>query len=401
MEMNSRILTNLFLYIVLWGCVCLPCKVYAFDTEKLVSTSCNSYYDLYDFLFPVLAAAVFVDSEASSNGKICAAVSFVNFNSNPDLFERVFGLGTNCDWRTNATLLLRSGNLKCSEQSILAAMMLECYYPNIRFRDVTEHTFHEVKVDGRWVIVDPYSDMRILNFENKFTTYDDIQAWIGGDKKRLSLGRKGLMRTKAYLYLFKSEAAEVYDTHYPVKYLDYSFFVGWTMDRFLKAIAKEGLDLSEAKSLAYLGYVRNNVAAYIFTQKDKVQAVYRVQDYFFEKIRQDIKAGIITNKKIDGVYFARGYQLLGRYKKALVKYRELPQSDQICFYMSQCYYKLKDLQAFNALANQLQSNPFYRYMYQSLNGSYLFENDKLFFEHFMHRNIGLPTQCDDYLLDHE
>lgn len=342
---------------------------------------------MYDFLYPVLVSATLLNKDMTDQERVEHAVNFVNFYSTPHLYERHKGLGTGDGWRFGSTIMLKSGNLLCSEQSALAAIILDVYYPLFRFRNIRNHTYHETRVNNRWVIIDPYANFKLKNKDNKPASYNDIQAYLKGEAKLEIQNAIIPDDLKRYLQLYKysNSTKDNFDKTYPINYYSYSEYRGWSIEDILEQIKKDGRNLSKKRNLSYLLYIRNNVAGYIYSQKNTKLASYNIQDYFFSLIKKSLTSGKIVNATIDNVYFARGYQTLGRYKKALAAYNKTPESERINFYKSQCYFKLKDKMNFNKYKDELKGNPFYRDMYYRLNNKYLYTSDKDFFEKFIHR----------------
>jgi len=367
-----------------------PVQAKGFDFNDLVANRANPYIRTYDFIFPVLASAQYVKPEMSMTEKLDAAVSFVNFYSTPGAFERLQGLGTGMGWKEGATVMLRSGHLLCSEQSSLAAMMLEPYVNKVLIRDAQNHTFHEVAKGGRQLIVDPYASNHIRNAMGAPATFEDIQKWLNGDEKALQLPLPLTPRLTKYLSLFKSENYNsprmAFGETFPIADPGYDWMVGKSVNVALYVFKQKGHSLNDPNFPGYRYYVRNNVYEYLRSKYFTDQAVWNVQDFFFSLLKLDVKKGALKADAADELFFARGYQLLGRYEKALEMYEKLPQSEKVDFFKSQCYYKLKDKVAFNGLAGKLGSITFYRYMYFRLNGEYLSPNDARTFDGFLYKD---------------
>lgn len=362
-----------------------------FDFNELYANKANPYYRLYDFIFPALASARYVKPDMHPVEKLDAALNFVTFHSTPGQFARYQGLGTGMGWKEGATVLMRSGNLLCSEQSSLAAMMLRPHFPNVAIRDVQSHTFHEVEINGRKVIVDPYADNHLRTIDNSPVTFDDIQKWLNGDSDRLRLPHPLTARLKGYLDRFRSENYNSprlpFGKTMAIPDPGYQFMVGMPVNVALYSFKQRGHNIHDPAFDGYRYYVRNNVYDYLQSKGFSEQAIWNVQDFFFSLLRQDVQRGALRADLADDLYFARGYQMLGRYNEALKVYRNMTPSHQVDFFMAQCHFKLGDHTAFLDLADSLGSNIFYRVMYYRLTGEYLRDTDPKTFDALLYRDV--------------
>ncbi|WP_320171686.1 hypothetical protein [Maridesulfovibrio sp.] len=355
-----------------------------FRSEELVSTQCNSFFDIYDFVFPVLASAVAVNPGSPMPEKIDQASDYVHFYSTPGFNKREKGLGTGDGWRFGATVMLYSGNILCSEQSSLAVMLLDFYFPRIRFRNVQHHTFHELLYDGEWYIIDPYANTHLRNRKGQSATYGDIQKYLNGDSNALSFQANEKDKVRTYLDLFKNNGKSDYSKTFAMNYYSYGDFLGYGLQEFFDRSEVDMEMLSAKRSMLYLLYIRNNICNYIFNSKDRRKAACNIQNYLFSKIKEDAHKGISKNKINYDLFFARGYQLLGRYNLALEEYRKIEPSQEVELFIAQCYYKLDNRAAFNNLKQKLQNNIFYRNMYFILNGKELIPGDRSIFGKFLY-----------------
>ncbi|NDV25429.1 transglutaminase domain-containing protein [Desulfovibrio sp. JC010] len=350
-----------------------------FYSEELISTEQNSFYDIYDFILPALISAVTIKPTATDAQKIDRVADYVNFYSTPGFNKRMSGLGTNDGWRFGAAVMLYSGNILCSEQSALAVTILDYYFPLIRFRNVKSHTYHELFHGGRWLIVDPYTNMHLHDSKGRIASEKDIQDWLAGDNSALAAWDKNTIKTLKYLDLFKADFSETFGETYKMDNYSYDDFVGMNLDEFLRKTEVDKEYLKTRRSLLYLLYIRNNFHQYIIASDSPAQAAYDIQDYLFSKIREDRAKGI-TRKGINyDQLFARGYQLLGDYDRAITEYKKLAPSAETALFMAQCYFKQNRTEKFNSLRKKLRDNIFYRHMYLQLNHKELLDGDiKLF-----------------------
>lgn len=385
--MNFRILCSTLL-----ACLTFIPAAYAkgFDFNELYANQANPYYRTYDFIFPALASAMYIKPDMTSTEKLDAALDFVTFYSTPSKFDRYQGLGTGMNWKEGATVLMRSGNLLCSEQSSLAAMMLRPYVNGVVVRDAQSHTFHEVVLDGRQVIVDPYADNHLRNGQDLPVTFQDVQRWLNGDTDALQLPSPLSARLKRYLSLFRSDnynsPRQPFGQTFAIEDPGYDFMVGLPVQSALYSFKQRRMNINDPNFSGYRYYVRNNVYAYLKSRGFTSQAIWNVQDFFFSLLKRDVERGALKAELADNLFFARGYQLLGRYDMALEIFRQLPQSDMVDFFMAQCLFKMNDMAAFKKLSGTLESNAYYRVMYYQLTGDFLKESDPATFDTFLNRD---------------
>ncbi|WP_419783730.1 hypothetical protein [Maridesulfovibrio sp.] len=366
-----------------------------FNLDHLQTTKSNNAFLIYDYIFPVLISGVYISPQMPIQKKITTTVEYVNFYSTPRFGTRYKGLGTGLPFRDGASMMLSEGNLLCSEQSALGTAILEQYLDKIGLIDVSHHTFNLVNKNGRWFIMDPYADMRIKNNSEQLASFANVTSWLNGNKKILKLPNKILPRTQKYLELYRPKEDEKYrfgagEAMFMDK-ITYDENIGVGIDTAVNELIKVGHDISQKKSYPYLIFVRNNIAALIKSYSNSKQTAWRIQDYFYKLIQIDINSGKIDPSIFNEYYFARGYQLLGRYQNALNKFNLLPQTEQTLFFMSQCYFKLGDKRNFNSYAEKLKKNPFYRYMYYQMNDHFLLKTDKDFFNNFLFKHINYKS----------
>ncbi len=358
---------------------------YGFNLENIRFSKYNNAYDIYDFIFPILVRYTIIKDNFSNQQKIITTIKFINFYSTPGRYKDFNGLGTGAPWWRNGSLMLSSGNLLCSEQSSLATLILKPDFNFFALRDVTRHTFHEVKIGNRWEIIDPLFDNRILNNKNLLVTFNDIQEYLNGNKKILKLPLNPSTRTKKYLSLFKKETYKPvrmkFGQHIVFRPEDINRFIGIPVNSFIKILKRYNFDINKKLCYPYLAYIRNNINYILAKSKNRKKMIKLIQDFFFSKFPIQINKGWISSD-IDTLYKARNYQFLEIFSKALNIYKNLAQKEQILFYKSQIYFKLKDTKNFNMLKDKLRKNIYYRYMYWLLNKKYLNKDDFIAFDKF-------------------
>ncbi len=356
-----------------------------FNLENIKFSKYNNAYDIYDFIFPILLRNTIIKDNFSNQQKVITTIKFVNFYSTPGRYKDFNGLGTGAPWWRNSSLMLSSGNLLCSEQSSLATLILKPDFKFFALRDVTNHTFHEVKIGERWEIIDPLYDNRILDNKNLLVTFNEIQDYLNGNKKILKLPLNPSTRTKKYLSLFKKETYKPvrmkFGQHIVFRPENINRFIGIPVDSFIKILKKYNFDINKKLCYPYLAYIRNNINYILSKSKNRKKLINTIQDFFFSKFSKQLIKGWISSD-VDILYEARNYQFLGRFNKALKIYTDLPQTEQILFYKSQIYFKLKDTKNFNMLKDKLRKNIYYRYMYWLLNKKFLNKGDSKAFDKF-------------------
>lgn len=388
---------TLSIQIRLWALLIVLCFVgphvahaaKGFSLADVRATQANTNYEIYDFILPALISAVIFEAKDAPAERLEKAVAFVNFYSTPGDYESCPGLGTDIPWDRNASLKLRSGNIYCSEQSSLATLILGPLFPLQALRDVRAHTFHEVLFKDRWAIVDPMFDMRIKNGKGEPASFKDIQAYLAGNSTALRLPNKTLDRTQRYLDRFRKEnyvkVRHKFEGHLKAPRVNWSQGVGLPVATAIEQLKANGQDVETQDSPAYLRYIRNNIVTALSFNKDPKAAAYLFQDYFFHRIAKDISAKVHTQPALDLIYFARNYQVLGRYDKAMKVYQALEQTPQIAFYKAQIHFMRKDKDALLSLREALQDNRFYKWMVWKLTGKHFAEGDHEILSRFDYR----------------
>ncbi len=364
-----------------------------FNLSEILFTKFNNAFVIYDFIFPTLVRFLIVKENDSPKIKILKTIKFINFYSTPGRYNRYKGLGTGAPWWKNSTIMLTSGYLLCSEQSSLATLILKPDFLKFALRDVTRHTFHEVYLNDRWVILDPMFDNRILNIHNEIVSFNDIQKYLKGNKKILKLPKNITKRTKNYLNLFKKETYKpvrmAFGQHFVLPLDNINHYLGISVNRFIKILDKNKYDINQKIVYHYLSFIRNNIIKILknIPYSKRKQIIYSIQDYFLNEISKEFMRGWIS-PFIDKLYIARNYQFLERYKKALKILNTFPKKDkQVTFYRSQIYFKIRDKIKFNSLSLLLKDNIFYRYMYWLLNKKYLLKTDGKEFDTFPYKLV--------------
>ncbi len=364
----------------------------SFKLNTLLFTKINNAFRVYDFVFPTLVRFSIINDKDSAKTKIIKTVKFINFYSTPGRYTRYKGLGSGGPWWKNGSLMLSSGNLLCSEQASLATLILKTDFKYFALRDVTHHTFFEAFNNNHWSILDPMFDNRIRNKEGRIVSFDDIQAYLKGEKGALKLPKHISARTKFYLGLFRKETYKpirmAFGQHIVFPSENLNLFVGMGINEFLYLLKSHNLGLNSKVSYPYLVYVRNNIIKILQNtpQKRRKTLIYKIQDYFFEKMALESMKGWLP-PQLDSIYTARNYQFLGRYTYALNIFNSLKQTRQILFYTAQIYFKTKNRKKFNNLARRLKTNIYYRYMYWLLNKQYLLKSDPKTFDNFKYRLV--------------
>lgn len=259
--------------------------------------------------------------------------------------------------------------------------------------DAQIHTFQEVVLHGRQVIVDPYADNHLRNGQDLPVTFQDVQRWLNGDTDALQLLSPLSARLKRYLSLFRSDnynsPRQPFGQTFAIEDPGYAFMVGLSVQSALYSFKQRALNINDPNFPGYRYYVRNNVYASLKSKGFAAEAVWNVQDFFFSLLKRDVETGALKAELADTLFFARGYQMLGRHDKALELYRRLPQSSMVDFFMAQCLFRKEDVPAFKDLSTRLETNLYYRVMYFQLTGNYLRESDPL---HSNHSSTGTHTE---------
>ena len=366
-----------------------------FRLDDMAAPLANNYFHSYDFVLPILIGAVIVAPDMSDARKIDTVARWVNLHSTPAIFGRAKGLGSDAPWYRNASLMLRTGNLYCTEQSYLAAMILEPYFPVKAVRDVMNHSFIELALRDRWVILDPMCDMRIKNGRGEPASFEDVQAWLAGDATALRLPPQPLPRTLHYLDRFRREnytpLHHAFGDHNPIRYplIAYDRYVGMPVSQVLASLKRNGWDLDRKYCLPYMEYLRNNILALIRRAPDPAAEARRIQDWFHARIRENFYKKNYP-MELDALYYARMLQMLGRFDQALAALGELEPGPDVAFYTAQIRYVQHDAEAFNALSVRLADNAFYRMLFFELNGRHLLPGDEESF-----RDTFFRLQSDD------
>jgi hypothetical protein len=346
--------------------------------------------EVYDMVLPVLTKYYLLRQDTGGT-LLEKTIDYVNFYATPGNFTKISGLGSGGkSFLDNISLMFTSGNLYCSEQASFASMLLNMDV-HIRSTDVVGHTFFEAKQNGHWSIVDPMYDMKIKNKNGSIASFDDMAAYVGGDKSVLQLPERISNRTLSYLQKFNSTRFTVSgqgrkttfgEHHYFLKF-DCTPCAGQSYEAFMETQYKTYKNVNRLffKNKAFI-YYSCRLDSDLSKGKNSLKDVYAVQDEFMKRIE----------KSYDGpfpwdVYKARQLQFLGRYAEARSIMEKLPKATDVQFYLSQIYYKQKDKDAFASLENALRSDIYYRYMYYQLMGSFLDANDSIAFSNFDYRDI--------------
>ena len=257
-------------------------------------------------------------------------------------------------------------------------MALQPIFTKLAYRDVRNHTFFEVAQGNHWYIIDPMFDMRIRNGQGRIASFEDIQRYLGGDRKALQLSAEPSPRTKTYLELFAEEVST------PVRHpfgghveASRSCLIG--IDPKADAIVQKEdgpCSIEQERCWQYLQKVSNKILIKGIKAKDQVRFVWEVQDFFLKAISMELQQGISDLEGFNpDMYLARQLQFFGRHDPALRIFEHLEQTAQVKFYTAQSHFLKKDKDRFVQLADALKENIFYRYMYRQLTGSWLLESD--------------------------
>lgn len=397
LPMRSSALTlsqNCLLLLIIAAAALLPHKAAAsgsFNYKDVVPVEKNTYFAIYDFILPSMIGALTISPSASPSQKVWQAISYVNFHATPKVFTRYPGLGTNAHWRVGASLMLLGGNMLCSEQSMLAALLLEPYAQKIAYRDVNNHTFHEVLIGKRWFLIDPWADNRLRNAAGDAVAFKDIEDYLLGDTSALRLPAKPLPRTLDYLELFKKSnyhgTRHAYGEHVEIKSIPYSTGVGIPVDIALRTLRSNDLLHSDRGSIAYLSYIRNNIYHEIITADHPRRKASEIQDWFLSRLSLPFSGTNARGPDLKPFFMARQRQLLGRLDQALAEYRGMRLSPEIAFRISQILFLQRNIAEFNSLRKHLSENIFYRYLYYNLNGLPLSDSDLDTFSNFKYRHL--------------
>jgi len=355
----------------------------------------NTTKDAYDYILPTLMRYAIVEPNDNIQVQIEKMVKHINFYSTPGMFERYNGLGTKALFQDNSSNMLKSGNLFCSEQAIVAVLAFFQEY-NIARRDVNHHTFFEILTGNKhWTIVDPYTDMRIKNKNGEIASFLDIQKYIDGDKNILELPKNVSPRIEQYLKLFdeklwkKQVPQEILRTTTFGEQKQYAMgtkkYINKSYDYVYKDfITNKNIDLNRTRSPEYFAdYIQANINFSLIHSKSKKTLSSNLQDIFLKGI---FEKRVISNLDLPSnfytIYIARQYQLLNRYEKALSVYNQIVDKNaQILFYISQIYFKTGKKVEFMKLSSSLKHNIYYRMMYYKLTGTYLLASDEEEFKH--------------------
>lgn len=343
----------------------------------------KTYFEFYDVALPALVSALVVKPEMNLGERIDAAVSYVNFFATPNRFEKLPGLGSGAPWHQGASLMLKSGNMLCSEQSSLAALLLEPHHPAYAIRDVAAHTFHEVFAEGKWRIVDPMFDVRLKAASGEPIAFEDVQAFLAGNRDAIRLPNPHLPRMDRWTGLFKREA------YVRVRH-DFGENIPLNKDRFYgpalpsdpakvaEKLKAANIDVAQKASPLYPLLIRNALYQTVAKSPDPAGTAAAIQDRFFTLIESE--RGYLDG--VDELWFARNLLVLGRAKEALTRLDGLEKSELALFSKAQAYAILGDRAKFAALAPELSENIFYAYLHWQLTGKALLPGDPERFKGF-------------------
>ena len=215
---------------------------------------------IYDALLPILLRHKVTNPHDPDIRQIETLVRHINFYATPGRYQRFDGLGTNGMNFENASLMLASGNMLCSEQSTIVIQAFASSFKQSRL-DVVGHTNGELFVDNRWIIIDPMFDMRIKNRNALPASMNDIKAYLAGDETALRLPKKLLPRTKQYLALYQKENFRVAPdaprkTHFgnrrTVPLLQKNVNLGIHPEKMIQALKQHGIDINRNFTPEYL-----------------------------------------------------------------------------------------------------------------------------------------------------
>lgn len=369
-----------------------------FALEDIETTRGNRYFDIYDYSLPSLISVILLGPKDPGVRKLHRVVSYVNYHSTPARYTRYMGLGSGGFWDQNASIMLCSGNLFCSEQSSLASMILEPYFPQKAVHDIANHTFHDILMKGRWVILDPMFDMRILNGLGRPATFTDVEIYHAGDDGALRLPEDPLPRTLDYLSAYKKNNYKKIRHPYGERLVyppaPFDLFLNKDLTEFKDFLSERGEPLNEKFNPNYLLYLRNQIRKLAATAADPRAETWKIQDFFLERIRGEAQKGEAPEITGSRLYEARNKQLLGRFREALAIYEELEQTEPIRLFQAQIHCLNGNEKAFDSLSEWLADNPYYRHMHYLVHGRYLRHDDAEFFRNFRYRWITEPPVFD-------
>jgi len=331
-------------------------------------------------------------SKANIYSQLDAVSRHINFYATPGKYERFKGLGTDAPNFFNASLMMASGNMLCSEQATLAVQAFSHQYKQSRL-DLVGHTNGELFINGRWVIVDPMFDMHIKNRDGLPASFDEIQRYLQGDRSILRLPKKLLLRTQKYLDLYKKERFKASPTAPRKTYFGNRFTsptfrsdinIGVSPEKIVQALKEIGIDFDKTFTPHYLAlYVMPNIIYLLENSEDPAQKADFIQDVLLEKIQNDPSTKIPFSQKL---FLARQYQILNRFDKAMALYNKMKQTERVKFYKAQIYFQRGEKKAFKSLRRYLGNDLYYKYMYFKLFNRFLEETDKELLENFAFRH---------------
>ncbi len=370
-----------------------------FRLQDVRFTKFNNPYNIYNVALPLLMRACLFNVTTQPEQKVLLTVKKVNHLSLPSVYEtnntflwdsqNFEHVHSRKLWET-LSLLLRTGNMHCSDQAALAAKILGPDFELFRIRNVLGHTFEEILHDSRWIILDPQYDMRFRNKDGRLATFEDVRAYWDDDES-LRIPEPLTNRTKIYLDKFRTdvEARKKPDFYKPkwaeLQRLDY--YLGHSVKEMTGLMELGGADIQARFVVEYLAFVRANVFAILENSPNPCETAAEVQDFFLSAIQAEYCPKYAED--FDGIFMARNYQALGRFDKALAELEKLPRTNQVELFTSQVLAEMGDAKAHAALAGALRNNTFYCYDAWRLSGEFVNPDDPERFKNFEFRCFDL------------
>lgn len=351
----------------------------------------NAYYTpqlVYDILLPYLMRFKITDKNDDDYTRLEKMIRHINFYATPGKYEKFDGLGTNGSNFHNASLMMAAGDMACSEQATLAVQAFADKFEQSRL-DVVGHTLGELRIGNRWVLVDPMFDLRIKNKEGLPASFGDILHYVQGDPASLRLPQHLLPRTEHYLARYKKERfiaapnaprKTFFGNRHTSPKQQTKINIGLNPDVFINAMRQQGIDFNREFTPHYPSlYIIPNILYILEQSKNPKAQADLIQDRLLEAIRRDFPKSITLAPEL---YFARQYQIMQRYDKALTLYDRMEQTERIKFYKAQIFFKTNNKPAFAAYRKELGEDTYYKYMYYKLFGRFLYKTDKKLLEEF-------------------
>ena len=369
-------------------------------------------FSLYNFVLPTLAAFTAFDPADAPEEKILKTIRYVNFFSNPDQFDNRTGqklIRMDMPWWSHLSYLYSTGNVQTSEQAGFAAMMLLPWLPKQAVRDVEAHSFFEVFHEKQWIIIDPMYDMRYTSDTGQIASFLKIQEYLKGETTALALPEQLAERTQRYLDRFRKENVaknpnkrHVFGANKP---FDYGIFANFEpipgmrdMDEIYNRLQMNKIDCSQQPCWPVFTQVRALIHQELLKHPERRKEIIAdMQDAFIDAIlRRSMGSPVF-----DAVFLAKTELMLGRVDSALQLLKGIKEETELSRYVtSQALYLKRDKAGYNALAQYLADNPYYRYSYWRLNGEFLQATDAEFFSTFSYKSYDLDKLSNEpYQLD--